>query len=325
MAPVKRTAPAAERKLAKTGKRRRRKGNGQADKLPGAAWALWTNHVQATGPSWLYPVVCLGHLLCLRVTEVLSLSGKDFDLAGGVVRVHALKRQDATDKCLNEAAATFVRKLQEEGVSVNRMRNTGLQGVKATNDIWTWPEEPEDYLFPATRRDSRKGRRTKDTVSKAIRKALHTFKVPHIPEVRPDRIKSHSGRHRCITDRKQHTVDREVGEKFARISDDGVYEKYGKLSSQQAGKKCGRTWSCKPFGSRCTDQAAWLWFGLGVAPCLEPSSHPKVTQRKGEWWGLGLFPGAHTLKPDLARGDTSKRRLGGDWDCSWGSRVRSLR
>ena len=148
MAPVKRTAPAAERKLAKNGRRRRRKGNGQADKLPGAAWALWTNHAQATGPSWLYPAVCLGHLLCLRVTEVLSLSGRDVDLAGGVVRVRALKRQEATDKCLNEAAATFVRKLQEEGVIVNRTKNTGLQGVKAANDIWTWPEEPDDYLVP---------------------------------------------------------------------------------------------------------------------------------------------------------------------------------
>ena len=247
MAPVKRTAPAAEQKLAKNGRRRRRKGNGQADKLPGAAWALWTNHVQATGPSWLYPVVCLGHLLCLRVTEVLSLSGKDFDLAGGVVRVRALKRQEATDKCLNEAAAAFVRKLQEEGVSVNRMRNTGLQGVKAASDIWTWPEEAEDYLFPATRRDSRQGRRTKDTVSKAIRKARHTFKVPHIPEVRPDRIRSHSGRHRCINDMKQHNVDREVGEKFARITDDGVYEKYGKLSSQQAGKKLRQNMELQTF------------------------------------------------------------------------------
>ena len=247
MVPVKRTAPAAQRKLAKTGRRRRRKGNGQADKLPGAAWALWTNHVQATGPSWLYPVVCLGHLLCLRVTEVLSLSGKDFDLAGGVVRVRALKRQEATGKCLNEAAATFVRKLQEEGVSVNRMRNTGLQGVKAASDIWTWPEEAEDYLFPATRRDSRQGRRTKDTVSKAIRKARHTFKVPHIPEVRPDRIRSHSGRHRCINDMKQHNVDREVGKKFARITDDGVYEKYGKLSSQQAGKKLRQNMELQTF------------------------------------------------------------------------------
>ena len=232
-----RKKPAAKRKPAATGKRCGRKALGQADKLPGAAWALWTHHVQAAGPSWLYPVVCLGHLLCLRVTEILSLSGKDFDLEKGVVKVRALKRQHATDKVLSEAAATFVRKLQEEGVSVSRVKNTGILGRQTSKDIWNWPEEPEDYLFPSTRRDSQQARRTKDTVARAIRNARQTFKVPHIPEVQPQRIRSHSGRHRCINDMKQHNVEREVGKKFARITDDGVYEKYGKLSAQQAGKK----------------------------------------------------------------------------------------
>jgi hypothetical protein len=36
---------------------------------------------------------------------------------------------------------------------------------------------------------------------------------------------------------KQHNVDREVGKKYARISDEGVHDRYGKLSAQQAGKK----------------------------------------------------------------------------------------
>jgi hypothetical protein len=36
---------------------------------------------------------------------------------------------------------------------------------------------------------------------------------------------------------KHHNVDKEVGKKYARISDDGVYQNYGKLSAQQAGKK----------------------------------------------------------------------------------------
>lgn len=148
--------PATKRKPAATGKRRGRLGMGQADKLPGAAWALWTHQVQSTGPSWLYPVVCLGHLLCLRVTEVLSLSGKDFDLEKGIVRVRALKRQAATDKVLSEAAVAFVCKLQEEGISVNRVKNTGVLGIKTVADSWNWPEEPEEYLFPSTRRDSKK-------------------------------------------------------------------------------------------------------------------------------------------------------------------------
>ena len=239
---------AAKRQPAATGKRRGRgKGLGQADKLPGAAWALWTNHVQATGPSWLYPVVCLGHLLCLRVTEVLSLASKDFDLVKGVVRVGALKRQAATEKILSEAAVAFVRKLQDDGINVNRERNTGVLGHKMVADNWNWPEEPEDYLFPATRRDSTKKRRTKDTVARAIRIARQTFNVPHIPEVQPNRIRSHSGRHRCINDMKQHNVEREVGKKFARITDDGVYEKYGKLSAAQAGKKLRQNTELQTF------------------------------------------------------------------------------
>jgi len=36
---------------------------------------------------------------------------------------------------------------------------------------------------------------------------------------------------------KQHNVEREVGKKYARIGSDGVYDRYGKLSAQQAGKK----------------------------------------------------------------------------------------
>ena len=175
--------------------------------------------------------------MCPRVTEALSLRSKDVDLEKGVVHVRALKRQNATEKCLSEAAASFVRKLQEEGISVSRVRNTGLRGVQSFSDTWLWPEEPEDYIFPASRRDSKETRRSKDVVARAIRKARQTFKVPHIPEVQPGRIRSHSGRHRCINDMKHHNVDREVGKKFARSADGGVYERYGKLSAQQAGKK----------------------------------------------------------------------------------------
>lgn len=230
--------PRASKKpdAAPKGRRRQRK-LGQADKLPGAAWTLWTHHIQATGPSWLYPVVCLAHLLCLRVTEVLNLRVQGFDLKRKVVKVRALKRQAETEKVLGEAAIVFIHKLRAEGFTVTRQMNTGLRGRQAVNDVWAWPEDPEHHLFPAKRRDSKLVRRTKDTVARAIRRARRTFHVPHIPEVQPSKIRSHSGRHRCINDMKQHNVDREVGKKYARISDEGVYDRYGKLSAQQAGKK----------------------------------------------------------------------------------------
>lgn len=210
---------------------------GQADQLPGSAWSLWLHHICGTGPSWLYPIACLGHLLCLRVTEILNLRPKDFDLEAGIVKVQALKRQKETDKVMGEAAVNFVNKLKEDGFSVRRMKNTGMLGVREVLDAWYWPDDPEHYLFPASRRDCRLVKRGKDVVAKAIRRARATFRVPHIPDVNPSRIRSHSGRHRCINDMKQHNVEKEVGKKYARISDDGVYQHYGRLSAQQAGKK----------------------------------------------------------------------------------------
>jgi integrase len=179
----------------------------------------------------------LGHLLCLRVTEILNLRPEDFNLEVGTVRVQALKRQKTTDKVMGEAAVNFVRKLMDEGFSVRRVKHTGMRGRREMLDAWYWPDKPEHYLFPASRRDSSRVNRGKDVVAKAIRNARRSFRIPHIPEVNPTRIRSHSGRHRCINDMKHHNVDKEVGKKYARISDDGVYQNYGKLSAQQAGKK----------------------------------------------------------------------------------------
>jgi len=154
------------RRTKKDPKRRRAK-LGQADKLPGAAWSLWTNRILATGPTWLYPVVCLGHLLCLRVTEVLSLQVQDINFEKRTVKVRALKKQAETDKVLGEAALAFLVRLRDEGISVPRSRNTGLNGTHGTlriNDMWNWPDAPEHYLFPARRRDNKLRRLSKDIV-----------------------------------------------------------------------------------------------------------------------------------------------------------------
>ena len=72
------------------------------------------------GPSWLCALVCVGHLLCLRVTEVLNLRPKDFNHEVGVVKVQALKRQTEIDKVMGEADVAFVRKLMDEGFSARR-------------------------------------------------------------------------------------------------------------------------------------------------------------------------------------------------------------
>ena len=42
-------------------------------------------------------------------------------------------------------------------------------------------------------------------------------------------------------------MEREVGKKYARISDDGVYQNYGRLSAQQAGKKLNQNQELQMF------------------------------------------------------------------------------
>ena len=179
--------------------------------------------------------------MCLRVTDVLSLRNKDFDLKKGVVMLQALKGQVRTEKVMSEAVVAFVHKLQV-GIKVKRLKIMGVRGKQEVTDAWIWPETPEEYLFPSSRRDSQQGRRTKDAVAKAIARARQTFQVPNIPEVQPSRIRSHSGRSRCIKDMKQHKAEREVGEKYAGITGGGVCGKHWRnkakeLNAQQVGKK----------------------------------------------------------------------------------------
>ena len=126
----------------------RRPQLGQADKLPGVAWSLWTHHIQAMGPSWLYPVACLGHLLCLRVTHVLSLRGKDFDLEHGAVRLQLFTWHATLEKLMSEAAFDFVHKLQVKCISAKRLKTSGSGGRRFRFSAWNWPEGPEEYLFP---------------------------------------------------------------------------------------------------------------------------------------------------------------------------------
>ena len=66
---------------------------GPAASLPGKLWAAWTQHLLATGPTWVWVAVVLTHILCCRITEVLSLRKRDFDFKKRCVTVRALKRQ----------------------------------------------------------------------------------------------------------------------------------------------------------------------------------------------------------------------------------------
>ena len=85
-------------KCMKTGKVQGEKKLGQAEALHGPLWNQWRQHVLKTGPTWLFVVISLTHMLCCRVTEILKLTGDDFSFRHRFVRIKPLKRQPEAGK-----------------------------------------------------------------------------------------------------------------------------------------------------------------------------------------------------------------------------------
>ena len=126
------------------------------------------------------------------------------------------------------------------GVSVQRARRNGAHGHVVYLDQWALPES--GLLFPATRIDSRHSHHSKDVVAAAIRKARSTFVPPDgAGSVRMESIVSHCGRHRCSNGMKSFGIKREVGKKLARISTGKVWDGYGPIPQEQAGKQLAAT------------------------------------------------------------------------------------
>ena len=82
----------------------------------------------------------------------------------------------------------------------------------------------------------------------AIRRARASYTPPaSCPDIDIGRIRSHSGRHRCINDLKAHDVAREIGKRLARINDDKVWGDYGRVTSEQAGIALKRNGELQEF------------------------------------------------------------------------------
>ena len=132
-------------------------GKGQADSLVGQSWKAWKAHLHETGPTWLFCLTCLSHLLCCRVSETLQLKRGNFDLAGGWVVVGAMKRGAELRKPLSQAAHKLIQHwVSGNGMTVQRTRRCGSRGLITFADTWAWPVEQDDFLFPSTRKDAAK-------------------------------------------------------------------------------------------------------------------------------------------------------------------------
>ncbi|CAE7696987.1 unnamed protein product [Symbiodinium sp. CCMP2592] len=194
----------------------------------------WLQHLKGVGPTWCYVLASMCHLLCCRVTEVLRLQAKHVDLAFGRVQVGELKKQEKILKPLTDTAKTFFTQLRDNaGHSEQRTRRFGSRGYVTYQDSWSWPTDPEAFLFPATRKDAVAKHMNKDTASAAIRRARASFVPPAGTDVKISSIRSHSSRQRAINDLKVTGVSTPIGKRFARIVSDRVWEGYGQLTTDQ--------------------------------------------------------------------------------------------
>ena len=207
---------------------------GKASSLPGELWGLWLKHVWKLGPSWLWVALFLSHCLCLRITEVLKLKAEDFQWKQKSVKIAPLKRQVTVHKHVLSTVAPFLRALRSKGCKRKRIQKKGARGTVVWTDEWSWPTAGR--LFPSTRSDAHDTHRNKDTVCKRISALRKTFDPPHHLIVDQTKIRSHSGRHRMINDRKVAKGTDEVAMTVARSSDRRTFMGYGELTDEQAGR-----------------------------------------------------------------------------------------
>eukprot|EP00969_Alexandrium_andersonii_P114936 5082994-Alexandrium_andersonii.AAC.1 len=176
----------------------------RASSLPGDLWKQWLEHLEEVAPAWVYVSILFTHLLCCRITEVLRLSGSDFDFKKQTVAVPPLKGQPAIQKPMLSIALDAFLFLKSEGKALLRLRRVRGGKVRVYQDTWTWSES---LLFKAERSDSKLEVRNKDSLGKALRRARANFG----PYVDGHKTTSHSGRHRMVNDLKQAGIHQEAG------------------------------------------------------------------------------------------------------------------
>lgn len=141
-------------------------------------------------------------------------------------------------KMMLAAALPMLRRLKAHGKSKRRTRNCGARGKVVFQDSWKWPKKGQ-YLFPNRYLN---GRLKKDAVCHAIASVRKTFVAPKgcSAMFEPNRVRSHSGRHRMINDLKLSGISADAAMTYARIKDKKTFDKYGQLDQEQSGKVLNR-------------------------------------------------------------------------------------
>ena len=165
----------------------------------------------------------------------MKLRKRDFLWQQKTVHIGPLKRQAPVRKTMLSAVFPLLKSLRDKGKCKKRSVKQGALGVVNYFDVWNWPQQDIDYLFPSMRSDAKEAHRGKDTVCKAISRLRKTFQPPKGVFVEKEKIRSHSGRHRSINDMKNAKIRHDVAMKFARIADVRTFMGYGELTDEQTG------------------------------------------------------------------------------------------
>ena len=96
----------------------------------------------------------------------------------------------------------------------------GMWGMQSFQDSWHFPTQPHPFLFPSLRAHATSQRLTKDTVCRAIARVRENFGPPkNVQAFQKQGVRSHSGRHRMVSDMKRCEVPDITAMHFARIVD----------------------------------------------------------------------------------------------------------
>lgn len=162
--------PKAKAKVKKDKNEKGKGKRGQADSLTGSAWSAWMTHLSRVGPSWLFVLFALCHLLCCRVTEILKLQLQDIDFEKKNVKIKPLKKRGEIMKPISATLQKFLDKWRQDGgQSFTYTRKWGKQGLRTYRDTWSFPTEMEQYFFPPKRSDNKMGRMSKDPLLESSR------------------------------------------------------------------------------------------------------------------------------------------------------------
>ena len=186
---------------------------GKANSLSGERWAHWLDFMRSRAGGKYFLLLYLTNALCLRVTQVARLQTSDFHFKKSKVWIDKFKKHRGAFKPTVKQAR----------------QNMKRKGIPSDAQPYNWPKS--GYMFPS-RRGAKRPYMSKDTVAACVRlhrgAFLKKFKrtFPDLQDSQCRKIRSHSGRRRCVSHMASKDMSPNVIMGFAQIESYRVFKEY---------------------------------------------------------------------------------------------------